>query len=94
VAIQASVDLIRPSIRFFVQPFRVKAVGPSRAIKRSSSVPLQIGFDTDSQNPMAVLMLHTGNLEQNAPRVDESVAESVEAALPQQYSLHRHRPLS
>jgi hypothetical protein len=46
-------------------------------------VPAQISFSTDGQGRVTQLVLHQNGLEQPAPRVTESVAKGIEAALTQ-----------
>jgi beta-lactamase regulating signal transducer with metallopeptidase domain len=49
----------------------------------ATEVSAQISFATDGQGRATELVLHQAGLEQHAPRVDESVAKNIEAALAQ-----------
>ena len=49
----------------------------------STEVDAQISFATDGRGRVTELVLHQNGLEQHAPRVDESVAKNIEAALTQ-----------
>ena len=58
----------------------------------STQVPAQISFNSDPQGRVTELVLHQGGLEQHAPRISESTAKGIEAALKERIRANKPSP--
>jgi hypothetical protein len=58
----------------------------------STQVPAQISFNSDPQGRVTEMVLHQGGLEQHSPRISESAAKGIEAALKERIRANKPSP--